>query len=806
MILETFVLDTKLALRGMRRNPGYALLGAGTLAIAIGACTAVFTLAHAILIRPLPYADPDRLVRIYEDRGQGFPRSDTSSGNFRHLAQSTTAFGAIAMFHPNPATITENGDPERIDGVRVAAGFFDVLGVKPGLGRFFQPGEDTPGNNEIVVLSHELWIRRYAGDAGLIGRTIRLNGQPHKVVGVLPPKFQFAFADTHVWTPLGLSPATLANRNRRYFHVVARLRDGVDIKSAQASLDAIAPQFVAADPDANRNFRTVVVPLRRDLTGDVRDRVLLLSAAVLLVLLIGCTNVAHLILSRSVRRSSELALRMSLGANRERLVRQLLTESFALAAIGGLIGFVLAVWSLKALTFLIPQRMFAFTTVAVDAKTVLLAIGLAVVACLISGLLPAIHLASVNWHQTFRQGSARLVGGVRHERLRGILVVTETAIAVMLVVGAALLIRTLVQVLNVKPGFQAEGVLTAVTAPSESFRSFESRVAFVDEALARVKSIRGVTHAAYMSAAPFTWKGGILRFDIEGEPAQPDRAALQRQVTPDYFRTLRIELREGREFSKFDRSSSTPVAIVNETLTRRYLRGGNAIGRRVRIDGPGFSDTWITIVGVFGDVKEMGLLAPAHPMIYLPNTQTRADFNIPFQLAVRTDGDPAALVPAIRRELNSAWPSLPISKIRLMTEIVDLEMADRKPMTFLAGALAATAIALSCVGIYGLLAFSVAQRIPEIGIRVALGAQAADILKTVLSRGMLLSACGALVGVFASMFLVNLMRGVLFQVKPMDPTSFTLAPALVILLSFVACLIPALSSLRIDPARALRSE
>jgi putative ABC transport system permease protein len=376
----------------------------------------------------------------------------------------------------------------------------------------------------------------------------------------------------------------------------------------------------------------------------------------------------------------------------------------------------------------------------------------------------------------------------------------------MLVIGAGLLIRTLVQVLNVKPGFQAEGILTAVTAPSESFRSFEARVAFVNEALSRVKSIPGVTHAAYMSAAPFTWKGGILRFDIEGEPAQLDRAALQRQVTPEYFRTLRIELWKGREFSEFDRSSSAPVAVVNQALARTYLRGGNAIGRRVRINGPGFSDSWITIIGVIGDVKEMGLLADAHPMIYLPHTQTRADFNIPFQLAVRTNGDPAALVPAIRHELNSAWPSLPVSKVRLMTEIVDLEMADRKPMTFLAGALAATAIALSCVGIYGLLAFSVSQRIPEIGIRVALGAQAADILKTVLSRGMLLSAVGALVGVFASSFFVIWMRGVLYQVKPFDPASFALAPILVILLSFVACLIPALSSLKIDPAQALRSE
>ncbi|HYI97153.1 MAG TPA: ABC transporter permease [Bryobacteraceae bacterium] len=806
MVLETFISDTKIALRGMRRNPGYALLAAGTLAISIGACTAVFTLAHAILVRPLPYKNADRLVRVYEDRGQGFSRSDTSPGNFRHLAQGTTAFSAIAMFHPNQATITEDGDPERIDGARVEAGFFDVLGVKPALGRFFQRGEDTPGANDLVVLSYELWTRRYAGNTSLVGRTIRLNGQPHKVVGVLPPKFQFAFADTHVWTPLGLSPEALANRSRRYFHTVARLREGVDIKSAQASLDAIAPQFVAADPEVNRAFRAVIVPLRDDLTGDVRDRVLMLAAAVVLVLLIGCANVAHLILSRSVRRSSELALRMSLGANRQRLISQLLTESFALAAIGGLLGFILAVWSLKALIFLIPPRMLAFTTIAVDARTVLLSVGLALVACLISGLAPAIHLASVNWHQTIRQGSARLVGGVRHERLRGILVITETAIAVILVIGAGLLIRTLVQVLNVMPGFQAEGVLTAVTAPSESFRSFEERVAFVNEALTRVKSIPGVTHAAYMSAAPFTWKGGILRFDIEGELPQLDRAALQRQVTPEYFRTLRIELRHGREFNEFDRASSVSVAIVNQALVRRYLRGGTAIGRRVRINGPGFTDSWITIVGVIGDVKEMGLLADAHPVIYLPHTQTRADFNIPFQLAVRTDGNPSALVPAIRRELNSAWPSLPIAKVRLMTEIVDIEMADRKPITFLAGALAATAIALSCAGIYGLLAFSIAQRIPEIGIRVALGAQASDILKTVLARGMLLSTCGGLVGVFASVLLVNLMRGVLYEVKPFDPASFALAPVLVLLLSFGACLIPALSSLKIDPAQALRSE
>jgi predicted permease len=806
--LEDFIHDARVAVRGMLRAPGYTAVGAGTLAVAIGACCAVFTVAHAVLVRPLPFADADRLVSIFEERrASGFPKSDTSPANFRHLKEAAKSFSGMALFHGTGATLTGDGaDPERLDGVRAGADFFDVLGVKPALGRFFRAGEDSPGEDDVVILSHELWQSRFGGDRSVIGRTVRLNEKPHLVIGVLPQGFQFVYPEARFWQPLAFSPESWARRDLRYLNVVARLKDGVRLEHAQAELDALAPQFSRVEPEVNREFRAVAVPLRQQLTGDTRDRVLLLVGAVLLVLLIGCANVAHLILSRSVRRGSELAVRMSLGASRGRIVRQLLTESLAISLAGGVAGIVLAVWMMRLLQFLIPQSMIAFAAVEPDWQTVAVALGISVAASLISGLLPALRIASMNWHRATRQGSSRLVGGFGHEHLRGLLVVSEVALAVVLVVGASLLMRTLLQVLNVEPGFRTEGVLTATTTPAPALHEFEARAAFVEGALKRVRSLPGVTNAAYMSAIPFTWKGGRLNFEIDRKQPEQNQGALNRQITPEYFRTLGIRITGGREFDDQDRLGRPLVAIVNEALSRRYFAGDSAIGRRLRVKGPGFTDEWMTIVGVCADVREMGLLQPAHPIIYVPQAQTRADFNVPFQLAVRTAGDPTGLAGAIRSEIASAYPGTTFSKVRLLSEVVEKEVGDRRPMTVLAGGLALIALVLSAVGVYGLLAFTVAQRIPEIGIRMALGAQSSDVLRSVIGRGARLAALGILAGLAGSFALTGLMRGLLFGVKPLDPLTFAVAPLLVLALALAASVLPGRAALRIDPAQALRSE
>lgn len=801
-VLDDFLHDSQVAARGLRRNPGYTMLAAGTLALAIGACTAVFTLAYALLLGPLPYSDADRLTLIHEERkNAGFTRSDTSPANFRHLQSASTSFRQMALFHGNGATLTGDGEAERIDGANAGTNFFDVLGVKAARGRLFREGD-----TDMVVISHELWQRRYGGDPNLLGKTIRLNEVPHVVIGILPPRFQFLFPDAQFWKPLNFSPATWARRDLRYLTIVARLRDNVGTESAQAELDSLAPQFIQAAPEANRNFRAVAVPLRRSLLGDVRERVLLLAVAVCLVLLIGCANVAHLILSRSVRRSSEFAVRLSLGASRGRLVRQLMAESLAVAIAGGLIGFGVAMWSLRVLQFLIPTQIAAFTEVRADGRAFAIAMLLATVACLISGLIPALRIAAINWHQAIRQGSSRVVGGLRQERLRGALVVSEVALAVVLLVGASLLGRTLKEVLDVNTGFRAEGVLTAVTIPPRGLQTLEGRTAFLDEALRRVKAIPGVANAAYMSAAPFTWKGGRLNFAVEGQLPAPDQGALNRQVTPEYFRTLRIPLRAGREFSEYDNAGSARVAIVNEAMERRHFDGGSAIGRRLRVNGPGFDDQWITVVGVVADVKEMGIVAPAQPVIYLPPAQTKADFNLPFELAVRTDGNPTLLAAPIRQTLGAAWPSMPIAKMRPLTDIVEIEMAQRGPMAMLASGLAGVALVLAIIGIYGLLAFSVAQRIPEIGVRMALGAQASDIFRGVVQRGLILAVAGVGAGLVLSIQFVQLLRGLLYGIRPVDPATFALAPAAVMAIAFLACLIPARTAIRVEPSQALRSE
>jgi predicted permease len=525
-----------------------------------------------------------------------------------------------------------------------------------------------------------------------------------------------------------------------------------------------------------------------------------------LVLFIACLNVAHLMLSRSVRRASELAVRLSLGAGRGRLVRQLLTESLALSLVGGALGLVLAIWSLRVLQFLIPDSIASFTSVEAGPQTAAVALGLAVIATLVSGLLPALRLAGMNWHHAIKQGSSRVVGGFGQERLRGVLVMSEVALAVLLVVGASLMIRTLSEVLRVDAGFQPEGVLTAITHPGREAQSFEARVNYIDSATARLRTIPGIKHVAFMSAVPFTWKGGKLGFSIDGTLADADRAALNRQITPDYFRTLGIPIRAGRDFTADDRAETRLVAVVNETLARKYFNGEQPLGRTIRINGGGFDNAPITIVGIAGDVKEMGLLRPAQPMIYVPHSQTRADFNVPFQLAVRTDGEPASVIASVRAELNAGWRGMPVSRLRPLTEIYEKEMADRRPMATLATGLAGVALVLACVGIYGLLAFSVAQRLQEIGIRQALGAAPWHLLREILGRGLSLSIAGIVIGVGMSLVLVQLIRGVLYGVSPLDPATFVIAPAVVLAVAIAASVLPTRSALRVDPAQALRAE
>jgi putative ABC transport system permease protein len=658
----------------------------------------------------------------------------------------------------------------------------------------------------VAVLTHELWMRSFGGDPALVGRSIHMNERPTIVVGILPPRFQFFYPDAQVWMPIQFDTRTWARRDLRYLHVVGRLRDNVTVRQAQSELDVLSQSLRAAAPVANLNFKAVAIDLRTDLTGSARTRVLLLAACAALVFGIACINVVHLILSRSVRRASDLAVRLSLGATRARLMRQLFTEGFALSTVAGLSGLALAWWSLPFLTFLVPEAMAVYTTLQPSPGTGLVALLLSLSAAALCGIVPAVRLAGMNWHDTIKHGSTRVVGGFGHERLRGLLVMSEVALAVLLVVGASLLMRTLLEVLHVDAGFSPENVLTAVTTPPRDLRSFEVRTVFIDSAVARLRSIPGVANVAFMSAVPFTWKGGKLEFAVEGQVPQPEQAALNRQVTPEYFRTLRIPLRAGREFSDDDRASTQRVGIVNEALVRSYLAGGTAIGRRIRVRGPGFDATPITIVGVAADVKEMGLLQPALPMIYLPHSQTRATFNVPFQVAVRTTGDPAAAAPSLRRQLAEGWPGMPVTKVRTLEAIFEKEMADRRPMALLAAGLAAVALLLACIGIHGLLAFAVAQRLPEIGIRHALGAPPVRLLCDVLGQGVALSLAGVVLGLAVSAVLVTTIRGVLYGVSPVDPVTFAAAPVLVLAIACSAAFFPARAALKTDPARALRAE
>ncbi|HYO82787.1 MAG TPA: FtsX-like permease family protein, partial [Bryobacteraceae bacterium] len=578
------------------------------------------------------------------------------------------------------------------------------------------------------------------------------------------------------------------------------------IEQAQAELTALAPSFHAASPTANRNFRAVAVPLRQFLTGGVRHRVLLLAAFAGLILLISSANVAHLMLSRSVRRASELAIRLSLGATRRRLLRQLVTESLVLSSAAGVAGFVLALWAVRVLAFLVPDSMAMFVIMESAWATLSITAFLVVFTGLVCGLLPALRISSVNWNQAIRAGSPRVVGGFGQERLRGLLVVSEVALAVVLAVGASLLLRSLYEVLNVDPGFRAERILTAETSPGRTFWPLRERTAYIEEALRRIRSLPGVEAAAFMSAAPFTWKGGRLNFQIEGMQAQPEQGALNRQVTPDYFAALRIPVINGRAFTSQDRIGAAPVAVINERLAKLWFDGRNPIGHQVRIAGPKFADAGMRIVGVVGNVREMGLLRDPPPIIYVPHAQTEADFNVPFTLAVRTAGDPSQLVPALRSELAAGWAGMPVSRIRTLAQITEAEMADRRPVALLGTSLALLAVVLACVGVYGLLAFSISQRVPEIGIRMALGASRFVIASTIMRGAALLVGCGVLAGTIASAALTQTVRTVLYNIKPHDPMTFVAVPLVMLALAVLACLMPVRTALAVDPAIALRKD
>jgi predicted permease len=807
--METLLKDIRYGVRGLCKRPGFTVVAVLTLALGIGANTAIFSVVNAVLLRPLQFRDPDRLAMIWEDATfAGFPRNTPAPANYFDWKNQTHSFEDMAATHEQTFNLTGDGDPERVAAYAVSANFFPLLGVPPALGRTFVADEDRDGANKVAVLSNELWETRYGSDPQIINRDIQLDGAKYTVVGVMPTGFQFMEDDVRLWVPLAMSAEDAANRGGHYLTVVGRLKQGVTLDQTQADLSAVMARIAKDHPNQTFDGKlgAFALPLREQLAGDVRSSLLVLLVAVAFVLLIACANVAGLLLARAVARRREIALRIALGASRTRVVKQLLTESVLLSVTAGIIGSMLAYFSFAFLQKLIPAQMALLTSLRLDTRILAFTLLLSLVTGIVFGLVPALQSAKVDLNEALKQSTRVTSTG----KLRSALIVFEVALSIVLLVGAGLLIQTLFQLFNQYDTLKPEQVLTMRTVlPKTKYKELSQRSAFYQQVLDRVEHLPGVIAAGYTTSVPLSWKGGTSGFYPEGtkDPIPGvSYDANHREVSANYLRAMNIALRQGRYLEPGDNENSLHVAVVNETMARQYWPGQNPIGRRFKIGDPDEDIPWIQIVGVVADVRQMGLDEPVKAEMYLPFRQDETPWYAPRDLAIRTSGDTSNLVGAVRQIVHDVDPDQPISNIATMSEVLGVEAAQRRMGMIMLAAFAGLALLLASLGIYGVLAYFVTQHTNEIGVRMAVGASPFNILGLVLKKGMGLTLLGVGLGLAASFALTRLMSSLLFGVKAADPVTFVAVPLVLAAVALVACLIPARRAMKVDPMIALRYE
>ena len=805
--MNGLIQDIRYALRGLWHQPGFTLIAVLSLALGIGANTAIFSLVNAVLLKPLQFTEPERLVVIWETNpAMEVAKDDVAVANFIDWRTQNNVFEDMAALSFRSFNITGDGEPEKVMAYGATANFFPLLGATPALGRNFLPEEDQPGGAKVAILSDALWQRRYGADRGILGRDILLNGEKHTVIGVMPADFRYLYAFTAMWVPAAFTPDELTKRDNQNLNVLARLKPDVTIEQAEADIVNITSRIAKDNPnDVPPSLAADVVPLREQVTGTSRRPLMMLLVAVGLVLLIACANVANLLLARATSRRKEIAVRAAVGANRSRLVRQLLTESVMLAGLGGGLGLVVAVFSFEFLKKLVPPGLIS-STLTMDLRVLGYALLVSLLTGILFGLLPALQGSRVGLNEELKQGGGRGGLGTSGGRLRGALVVTEIALALVLLVGAGLLMQTLANLRGQYSILEPEKLLTARTVLQGKYQEPAKRWAFYDEVLGRVKALPGVVSAAYTTSVPLQWAGGSNGFILDGPQPPPNVAAnaLHRQVSPDYFQTMGVALREGRYLENRDDQNSQPVLIVNETMARKYWPTESAIGGRVKF---GEEAAWITVVGVVADVRQMGMDLPARAEMYLPFRQV-IGFNAykPRDLVIRTAGDPLQLAPAVRREVHAVDPDQPVSNIATLDEQLDNGTQSRRVGMILLVAFATLAFLLAVMGIYAVLAYFVTQRRAEIGVRLALGANPRAILGLVLKKGMSLALMGVAIGLVAAFVLTRLMASLLFGVSASDPTTFALISLLLVSVALIACYVPARRATKVDPLIALRYE
>jgi predicted permease len=806
--LEVTRRDVGYSLRTLLRVPAFSLSAIVVSALGIGATTAAFSITDHVLIRPLPFEEPHRLVRLYQDQSfRGYSRMELSPPNYLDWKRMATVFQSMGAFTNFSVNLVGEGEPQRLVLCRATHEVLPILGVEPLLGRAFSAEEDGASAAGTAVLSHGLWQERFGGDPGVLGRTILLNDEPHVVIGVMPRGFYFPRRETQLWTPMRFAQNDdLQDRRNYYLYGLARLKDGVSVDEARAQLRVIAAQLERQYPQDNARSGASVVDLRTELSSQVRLLLIALFGAAACVLLIACTNLGNLFLARSLARRRELAVRMALGAGRERLVRQLLTESMLLAGIGGVLGVALAIAAMPLAVRLVPNALPIAEVPSFDMRMLLFAIVATVTTALGFGVWPALRAGRVD-AAALAEG-ARTGSGRRTERVRSALVIAEVTASVVLLISAGLLIRALWTVQQVHPGFDAANVVTMRTSlPWPKYETVEARARFYERVLSEARALPGVSHAAYISFVPMgPMRGGIwsITMDSRRESQAGAPTASLRFVTPGFFSALRIPLVAGRDVDERDTFNAPFVAVVSESFAREHWPGQAALGRRFFV---AFRER--TVVGVVGDIRVRGLERPSEPQLYLPHQQVPDGGLInygPQDLVVRSSSGPSTLVPALRSIIGRADPRQPISDIRLLEDLVDAETAPRTAQLRVLGAFAALALLLAGIGLHGLLAFTVSTQAREIGVRIALGAASRDILTMVVRHGFGLAAAGAALGLALGYVAGRTMQSLLAGVSPADSVAYASSVALVLVVTLAGTLLPALRAMRIDPITAIRTE
>ncbi|HEX6731303.1 MAG TPA: ABC transporter permease [Pyrinomonadaceae bacterium] len=806
--MDTFLNDVRYAIRNLLKRPGFTLIAVVTLALGIGANSTIFSAVHSLLLRPLPFPELERVVAVWDKMpSRGVDRNEVAMANYLDWRAQSQSFDHLALYRWWSTNLTGVDPPERIQGFLVTGNFFDTIGTKPIMGRGFYDEENQPGKDAVAVITHSLWQRRFGGDPNILNKTIALNSVTRTIVGVMPEHFNFP-KGSEVYAPIAISPELTRSRRNHSYYVIGRLKPGISINSAQADIDTIAGRLEQQYPETNTGLGANVYPIVKDTVRMYETALWIMMGAVGFVLLIACANVANLMLARASGRQKEIALRAALGASRWRIIRQLLTESVIVALIGGALGVLIGFWGIDLLRVANPGEAAKFApgwhNLGINMWVLGFTLALSLISGVVFGLAPAWQLSKPDLNNALKEGGRQTSSG--SHRLRSSLVVFEMALSLVLLVGAGLLVRSFLTLLKTNPGFNPESVLTMnLVLPVAKYKDESQRSAFYSELVSRVKAVPGIQSAALVNYLPLGGSNSSAHFLIEGEPepsAGQESGGRYRVCTPDYFQTMGISLLKGRGFTEQDKADGLPVLVVNETMARKHWPNGDAIGKRIRFYGPVEQNPWLEIVGVVNDVKHE-LDIPITPEFYLPHAQDPWNSMI---VVARTTSAPAAMSDVIKQQVWAIDKDQPVFDVRTMEEVRSISVALYSFSSVTLGIFAGVALLLASVGIYGVMAFAVTQRTHEIGVRMALGAKAFDVLKLVVVHGMKLALIGVVIGLAGAWALTGFMKTLLFGVEATDLFTFSLVSMCLLVAALLACYIPARRATKVDPLVALRYE